>query len=263
MFPTLFQFGPITIQTYLVVVVLAILTMGYSWWQRSQEEHYDDLVFFDGFWQAIFFGLLVSRTVYVVFHFSQFGLDPLTWFDIFSKPGISYLGWVMGASFFMYRFAGKQKWQPFEILDFWVRALSLGAVVAWTGFFIAGVEYGSTTTLPWGWQFPGLFDTRHPSQLYAAAMCLALTLVLNWAEFRYRSFEWYKGAKNVAQPGFVLGAALFLGGFGMGILSLFTPHKFQIGSIGLDPFLYPVLALLGMVLILVRAGYLFPNRDSA
>lgn len=244
------------IYTLPVMMIFALLAMGYSWWLRSQEEHYDDLLFFDALWLSNLVGLLIARVVYVVFHFSQFGWNVLGWIDIFSKPGLSYLGWILGAGYYMYRFAIREKWDPFAILDYWVRAVTVGAIFLWIGFFLAGTEFGLPTNLPWGWQFPGVFDTRHPSQLYAAFAFVLLVIFLHWAEFHYRRFEWYRAGRNTAPAGFVTGVAIFFIGLIMSALSLVTPNKLLLGSIPLDLFIYPVVSVIGVVFILSRAGYI-------
>lgn len=263
MLPILVSFGPVVIYTLPLMMLLAILAMGYSWWRRSQEEHYDELTFFDALWLSSLVGAVFARVLYVIFHFSQYGWNVISWFDIFTKPGISYLGWCLGAGYYLARFAAKQKWEVFAILDFWVRAVALGAIFLWLGFFFAGTEFGLPTNLPWGWQFPGVFDTRHPSQLYAATGLIGIALVLHWAEFHYRTFEWYRAGRNTAQPGFVTGAAIFLTGLLMTAISLVTPHELVLFSIPFDLFIYPVLSVLGIALILQRAGYIrFGSRIS-
>lgn len=256
MLPILLQLGPITIYTLPLMFILALLTMGYSWWQRSQEEHYDDMVFFDAFWLSTLAGAVIGRLLYIAFHFSQFGWNFFAAIDIFSKPGISYLGWVLGAGYYLYRFAVREKWEPFEILDYWVRAVALGSIILWLGFFLAGTEFGLPTSLPWGWQFPGVFDTRHPSQLYAAAALGLISFLLHWAEYHYRTFEWYRAGRNTAAPGFVTGTAIFLTGLVFSFLSLVTPSEMVIAGIQLDYFVYPVITVIGIVTILSRAGYI-------
>jgi prolipoprotein diacylglyceryltransferase len=55
--------------------------------------------------------------------------------------------------------------------DFMVPGIALGIVIGRIGCFLRGCCYGTVTTLPWGVNFgDGL--TRHPTELYEAAVCL-------------------------------------------------------------------------------------------
>jgi phosphatidylglycerol---prolipoprotein diacylglyceryl transferase len=263
MFPVLFSLGPITISTFGVFLALSFLMTGYIFWRRGKEEHYNEEELFDTFLLALIWGILWSRIAFIGLNFSHFGFNPLKWFNIFGWPGtIPVVGLVMGA-WFLYRQAEKQRWNAFEILDYLALATSLGTTILWIGLFFAGSHFGNPTSLPWGVTFAGVFDKRHPTQLYAAVLFGLLFILLSWLEPRYRLFEWYRDKKHSAQTGFIF--ALFCIGYGLigAGLSFLMPPQLKVMGISLDLPVRVAIFLFGFITLYRRSGRSFlPWRKS-
>ncbi|MBU0578441.1 prolipoprotein diacylglyceryl transferase [Patescibacteria group bacterium] len=257
MYPTLFQLGPMMISTKSIFIALAFLTSAFVFWRKTREEHYHQDQAFDAFLLASIAGLIMGRIGFVLFHLSELGNNLWFWIDVVGHPGSSVFIGLLSASLYLYRYADKQKWDKFEVLDFWFLAVSAGMVLKQIGDFFAGVSFGYQTNLPWGMVFPGVFDKYHPAQIYSALFFLALYSYLYWAEYNYRTFFWYRSGKKTAQTGFL--SCIFmitLGGF-MTLMQLVKPPQLVWGGINFDLVLYLVMFVLGGILLYLKSGRSF------
>ena len=254
MFPVLLKLGPVVIYTSSIFMIIAFFASTYVFWRKGKEEHYAEEELLDGYFISVLFALLWSRVGYIVLHLGDFGLQPLNWLDVFNHPGFTPIVGTIAAVLSLYRFAQKQKWDEFEILDFGSLALSLVIAILWLGNFFAGAELGTPTALPWGVQFPHLFDKRHPVQLYGFVLYLFVFIYLFWVESRYRTFEWYRAKKDSAQSGFLFAMfCIFTGVFGL-LLWLFSSSQVVFFGVPIEPILRVVLIIYGLVVLFRRSG---------
>ncbi len=257
MLETLITIGNFQVHTLSVFQFLAFGAMGMTLWRRAKEENYLEARVFDGFLLSFMFGWLVARLAFVIFSLDRLGLDPLKWLNVVQYPGLMLFFGAIGATCYFYGFARKQKWDAFEVLDWWAQAVAIGLIFVNLGYFVAGTRFGESTNLPWGIIFPGVFEKRHPTQLYSALFYLLASKGLNWLEYHYRSIEWYRAGKKTAQSGFlfiifVLSYAVF-----SMIISLIQPPIFMIKQTALDSLIYFFLLIVGIVLLLNRSNRSF------
>lgn len=254
MFPILFTLGPIKFYTSTLFMAIAFLASSYIFWRKGKEEYYAEDELMDGYLLASLWGLFWSRVGFVVFHFEQFGFQPLRWLDIFNYPGFFPVIGVLAAAATLYRFAQTQKWDEFEILDFGALALSLLSAIIWLSNFFAGAELGTTTQMPWGVVFSNVFDRRHPVQLYGFVLYVLLFGYLFWAETRYRMFGWYRAKKDSAQSGFLFAMFCILTGIIGLVLWIFTSSKVLFFSVPVDPLVRIFLIAYGCIVLFQRSG---------
>lgn len=256
MWPVIFTFGPLVLKTINVFSVLAILTGLFLFWRKGREEHYDEMVLFDGIFQSLLLGFIVGRLLFIATHFQEFQWNIISWFDIFGQPGYLVWGVIAVSGWFMQCYARRHKWDVLEVLDFWALAVSAVLVIQWLGSFLGGSALGVETTVPWGVQFPSVFVKQHPVQLYFSGAFLVLTSYLYWAEYNYRTFQWYRSSKNTAQTGYLL--SVFLMGTGLIIASLspFMITTWVWNSIRADVIIGILTLFSGLILLLIRSGKL-------
>ncbi len=254
MYPTLINFGSVAISTGSVFGWLAFLTMAFVYWRKTREEHYHQDQAFDAFLLASIIGLLMGRLGFMLFNFAQLGRNLWNWFDIVNHPGSLEVFGLVGASLYFYRYAGKKKWDQFEVLDFWFLAISAGMVFKQLGNFFTGTGFGYETQLPWGVIFPGVFTHHHPAQLYAALFFLILYVYLYWAEYHYRTFLWYRAGKKTAQTGFLSCVFLASTGLFMLLMLLVRPAQLEINQFKLDYIVYGTMALWGVMMMYIKSG---------
>lgn len=257
MLPTLLSIGPFQITSFGVAVAIAFLASSFIFWRKSREENYPEDDMFDGWLLSLLWGLLWARIGFIALHWQLFGLQPLRWIDFLTYPGLTIVFGLIAGLVYLYRFADQQRWDAFEVVDFAVLALTLGSVVLWIGAFFDGSSFGYPTNLPWGVQFPVVFDKRHPVQLYAALFYLLMFIYLAWVEPRYRTFAWYRDKKHSAQTGFL--TCLFFMGYGIiGVmLALLSPAQLTVYGISIDLPIKIAFFAYGFALLYVRSGRSF------
>lgn len=258
MHPVLFSLGPISINTINIFLVLAFLFSGYVFWRHSRDEHYKEEIVFDGFLLAIVAGLLSARIGYILLNFEDFGFSFLKWVDILTNPGVSGVVGLVAMASYLLRFAKKNKWDEWEILDFWAPAMSLGLVFLYAGMFFDAGSYGVVTNLPLGVKFPGSFEARHPLQLYYALVYLILFIYLQWVENQYRTFEWYRFGKKTAQTGFVTAMFLVVTGVVTVALSFLKQNPILLLGVNLEIPIGFLALIFGLGLLFVRSGRELP-----
>lgn len=258
MYPVLFNLGPISINTINLFLVLAFLLSGYIFWKRGREEHYKEEIIFDGFLLSLIVGVISARLGFVLLNAGSFGFSVLKWIDIVSFPGFNGMLGLVAMGIYLYRFAKKNKWDGFEILDFWVSAMALGLAFLQIGLFFDTGSYGIVTNLPVGMTFPGSFEARHPLQLYYAVFYLGLFAYLQWVEFQYRTFEWYRFGKKTAQTGFLLAMALIANGIVTIGFSFLKNSPVLVLGVNLEIIAGFLSFIFGVILLYIRSGRELP-----
>ncbi len=254
MFETIISIGSFQLRTLSVFQVLAFLSAALIIWRRSKEENYPEPRVFDGFLLSFLTGWFLGRLGHIVVAWDRFGWDVLKWLNVVQYPGIQLLMGLFGATLYFFLFAKKQKWDAFEILDWWAQALTTGLIWINIGYFFAGIRFGHTTGLPWGVVFPGVFEKRHPIQLYYLLFHVVMYRVLNWLEYHYRTIEWYRSGKKTAQSGFIFASFVISYSLFSLLITLFQNPIFNIRDVPLDGFIYLLLTILGFYILLLRSN---------
>lgn len=260
MWPTIISIGNFRLQSLTVLAILALFFTAFIFWRKGKEEHYETVELFDVFLISGLFGVVIGRLTFVLFNWQLFTNNWWQIFNIVQFPGNVPLIALAGAGLYLYFLAKKRKWDPFEVLDFWVTAISLGMVFVYLGFFLAGSYAGQLTTVPWGVVMPGTFEKSHPVQLYFFLFYLVLFNYLLRVEYRYRTFEWYRRGKKTAQSGFLLSVFLILTGLFYLIMTLVSLPGMVVAGRVLDPWIYILVVVVGVVLLINRSGISFKSN---
>jgi phosphatidylglycerol---prolipoprotein diacylglyceryl transferase len=197
MHPILFQFGPITIYTYGVLVATAVIVA--LWYGRTVAPRMG--VNPDLFWNmgiyTVLVALLVAKIWLVFSMWDYYVANPR---DIFSvntiQSGGTFYGGILGAILTIVLYTHFQKMPLLYTMDIAATIVPLGHVFGRLGCFAAGCCYGKPTSLPWGVIFTNemaerisgtpLHTSLHPTQLYEAAAEFLNFLFLLWLGRRQR-----------------------------------------------------------------------------
>jgi prolipoprotein diacylglyceryltransferase len=257
MLPILFELPFFKIKSLTVLAFLALFFSAFVFWRKGREEHYNTFEIFDAFLLSGLFGFMIGRIFFVISHWANFSQNIFGIFNIVEKSGNMPFVALAAAVLFLYRYANKHKWDAFEILDFYVTAISLGMVFIYIGFFLDGSYGGTFTNLPWGIITIGTFEKTHPAQLYAFLYYLLAYIYLSKIEYVYRTLEWYRSGKKTAQSGFLFSTFLIMTAtFHLLTETVRLPGLF-IANISLDYFIYLAMLLFGLILLYRRSGRTF------
>lgn len=254
MFPLLFAIGPFALRSLNLLLAIGLFAGMFVFWRKGKEEHYEEMELFDALFLGQIAGIICARIAFIIIHFDRFGLNPVSWFDVFTYPGFTLAAFFVVSGLYVYRYAIKKKWDQFEILDFWVLAIAVSQVFVWFGYFLEGIFFGTPTSLPWGLVFPGVFEKHHPVQFYLMFFYLILAWYLGWVEYRYRTFEWYRSGKNTAQTGFLLSVFLITNGLIYTLFSFITIPSLVVYGVRVDMGASIALLVFGLGLLYVRSG---------
>lgn len=258
MFPVLLSVGPLQLKTMFLFLLLGFFFASFVFWRKCREEHYSESEIFDSFLVSALLGAIVARAVFILFNFQTFGFHVLSWFDIGAFPGTNLIAGLAAAAFSMYKNAVKNKWDEFEVLDFWVMSAALGLFIYNLGAFFDGTGYGYATSLPWGVVFPNLIEPHHPVQMYFALFYLGVYLYLSKVEYSYRTFTWYRHGKKTAQTGFLTSAFLIQVAVFTFFMAFLKPATLEFLSVNFDMVISGLLGLVGTMLLFSRSGRSLP-----
>jgi phosphatidylglycerol:prolipoprotein diacylglycerol transferase len=150
-----------------------------------------------GFW-AIGGALVGAKALMILRMFADGSAD---FSDVLSPSmltaaGDFYGGFIGGVAGAAIAFKLHPKLSVWHAADLCAPSIALGQAIGRIGCFMAGDDYGSPTTMPWGVVFTDPYAYRiggvplnvplHPVQLYESAVCLLIFLALVWLANRKR-----------------------------------------------------------------------------
>lgn len=258
MFPVLFSFGPIVLYSYSLFIFLAMFFGLFVMWKRGNEFHLDQKDLFDVIFEVAIWVFISARLGYVVVQTlsgNGFGINLVDWINVFGRPGWYFPAGLIGGWIAIRRSAKRMKWDHYQIADLVVTGLILAQAILAVGAFVSGVGYGASTQSILGIQFLGVYDKRYPVQLLEMLAFFGGFGYLWWVEGVYRTFSWYKGNRSQAATGFLTGIYLVIWGLTKLVGTLFRTPEMVVWVIRLDLVLPLVVALLGGLVLLKRAGF--------
>ena len=165
--PVTFRIGPVEVHAYTVFLLLAIAVGAALFFWGVRRYRLDPEAAMWLFVGALGGGVLGGKLSMLVF------LGPRTFFthlpDL-ARTGMAYTGALVGG-YVGVRLMERRAGIPCRC-DLFALPLPLVQAVGRVGNFLAGDAYGTPTSLPWGVPMAGA--TRHPVQLYEAALDLLL-----------------------------------------------------------------------------------------
>ncbi len=193
MIPVIIQLGPLPINSFGLMLVLALIA---GWrrlvldlkWAGKDWEQAENIVFWAGVG-----GVVGARLAFVLSFPTQLLNDPLG--AIFGGAGFVFYGGLLGgtlAVIYLIRRGGASAWQYSDLV---APTLAIGYAVGRIGCQLSGDgDYGVASTLPWAISYlhgvvptpPGL--TVHPTPVYETLAALLTAFILS-ALLRRRTFS--------------------------------------------------------------------------
>ena len=252
--PVIFRLGPLEFRyyglMYLIGFGLAYLII------RSELSRKNGPVPVEAAGDFLFYlvlGLLIGgRVGYVIFYnLPVYANRPWEVFAIW-HGGMSFHGGLIGMILSGLIFSIKRNASFFELADIGALAAPLGIMLGRIGNFINGELYGRVTDLPWAMVFPGGGNlTRHPSQLYEAALEGPVMFLILWAV-----------RKKIRRSGYILSTLLILYGMFRFIAEFFREPDIQLGFIVAGLTMGQILCFLMVLSGLALFSYLRLIPDS-
>lgn len=179
------RLGPIPLNWYGLTFLAGIVV---SWqlvrrWARTRGRdvgHVDDVLVW------IVCGTIAGARIYYVAQndLVSYLREPLRILAVW-EGGLAFFGGLLGATFAAYLYARSHGVSFPVMADLFAPAIPIGAAIGRTSCGLAGMDYGSPTSLPWGviYTNPESYApidgiARHPTQYYELVGDLVIALVL-------------------------------------------------------------------------------------
>ena len=262
MYPRLFEFGPITVYTYGVLLAAAYLLGLKLAMTRAQQRGLDHNRVLDLGIYIIISALIGAKLLLLVTDFSTFRNDPKELLTLARSGGVFYGGLILAVvvALWYIRRAGLPLWTT---CDVFAPGIALGHVVGRFGCLFAGCCYGKPTTRPWGITFTDPFAAAnvgtplgvplHPTQLYEAGAELLILAVLLLTERRGRPF-----------PGRTFWLYMLLYAVSRFIIEFFRgDDRGNVGALSTSQFISVLLAPLAVVMLVYLSRATTPTPKVA
>lgn len=173
MYEILFQYGPITITTFNLLLAVGFV-VGMIFLIRFIQLKKIKLSFFvNNFIYFIIFPLIGGRLFYIFEHLAVFKEHPLRIFTVWDL-GFSAFGIFYSAIILLFILSKRENEDYWGWVDAFVLSGLTGLFFIHIGHFFNGTDYGKPTELPWGIAFDTynipFINPIHPTQLYSALM---------------------------------------------------------------------------------------------
>src|SRR2546425_312837 len=197
MYPRLFEFGPITVYTYGVLLAAAYLLGLKVAMVRAKHRGLDATRVLDLGIYIIISALVGAKLLLLITDFRTFATSPRELLTLARSGGVFYGGLILAVAvaLFYIRKIGLPLWTT---CDVFAPGIALGHVIGRFGCLFAGCCYGKPTTVPWAITFTDPFAASnvgtplnqplHPTQLYEAGAELLILGVLLATERKGRPF---------------------------------------------------------------------------
>lgn len=159
--PILFAFGPFIISSFGLFLALGVFAAVFVSWRLAKlydlsEEKIVDLAIL-----TFFGGIIGARIFFVLTHWGLFNsFDKIILLNRY--PGISFWGGLLGGILAFWFFAGRLKFNFWQVADFAAVSLLVGMVFGDIGCFLSGCSYGIVSTLPIATPVVGVIGKRLP-----------------------------------------------------------------------------------------------------
>lgn len=165
--------GPIPINWYGLTMALGFIVGGYLVWRgapryRIPREKIESLMI----WIVV--GTVVGARLYFLVQndFASYLREPLRMLAVW-EGGLAFFGGLFGATLAAFLFTLKEHLSFARVSDLFAPFIPIGAAIGRTTCGLAGMDYGSPTSLPWGVVYtnPASYApvggaARHPVQFY-------------------------------------------------------------------------------------------------
>lgn len=177
MSPILFTIGKFNVYGFGFFLAVSFIFSTFVIWKYAKEEFKED-EYLDAYLYTSIIGLICARVFYIIFHFSDFGLNILRYIVVRETPGLSFEGGLIGTLIFLFLYSKRKKLNFYHLLDLFSVAGIVALVFVKIGEQLGGAGFGMETKSILGVRVIGLPGIRQPTELYEAVIYFTLSILL-------------------------------------------------------------------------------------
>lgn len=164
MFPTICKIGPVTIQSYGLMLAVAAVVCGLLLARDAARSGIAKDIIFDLMFWIVLCGIAGARVFFVILNWGYFIEYPVE-IVMIQNGGLAWQGGLLAGGLTAWRFMRLKQLRPWMMLDLMAPYIALGQSIGRIGCFLTGCCYGRPVS--WGLYAPIQDDHLHPTQLYA------------------------------------------------------------------------------------------------
>lgn len=220
MYPILFEFGPITIYSYGLVLFIAVFVSLSLLVKEAVERDYKRDKILDLGITILLSGIIGSRLLYVLLNLDFYLRNPKEIFML-HHGGLAIFGGILVAVIAILVFCRFNKLHFLKIVDLIVPFVALGHSIGRIGCFLNGCCYGMPSKF--GIYFPIHNEVLIPTQLISSLLLLILFVILRLKQSRphqdgaifvtyiilYSAIRFFVEFIRADSPRFLLGLTIF------------------------------------------------------
>lgn len=246
MLPVLFSIGSFHLYSFSIFLIVAWIFWSFVFWRYLRSYAVTEERIFDIMFYVTITALVFARLAFVATHISLFSHGWLKVITLWVQPGLSLYGGVVAGVLVSVVLAWQYKVRVAYVLDAIALSYLWALLPGLTGALLDGSVVGTESGFPWAIRYVGYAGKRHPVELYAVIVVLALLLVLRIVSVKKMKLNLPEGI--LAMWCFSLYAPLFFG------LEFFTERSVYWGNVSANQWV--LIGILGqsMGAFYVRGG---------
>lgn len=183
MYPILFEFGPVKIYSYGLMLALAFIVATLLARSEAQRKGINPEKILNLSLGLVISGVLGARLLYILQNLSFYLRYPQQVFML-HKGGLSFYGGFILATIYAVIFLKTAHLSVIRTLGIISPYLALGQAIGRVGCFLNGCCYGEPTDFFFAVYFPGQNVARHPVQIYNSLNLLLIFIILRILQSR-------------------------------------------------------------------------------
>jgi phosphatidylglycerol:prolipoprotein diacylglycerol transferase len=184
MHPVLFQWGPLALHSYGLMLAIGFLSALQLALRRSRELSIDPEVVQNLAFLVLGFGIAGARAAYVLLFWEMFRGNPLEIIRL-DHGGLIFYGGLAGGVLAGVIYLKGKRLLSWRMADLVIPPVALAHAIGRLGCFLNGCCYGKPFLGPWAVAFPPEEILRHPVQLYESGFLFSLFFALKLLEGRH------------------------------------------------------------------------------
>lgn len=192
MYPILFTIGEFNVYAFGFFLALAFLFSTYIVWKYAKDT-LEEEEYLDAYLYTCLSALICSRIVFILLHFSDFGLNFLKYIVVRQSPGLSLLGGLLGGVIYLFIYTRKRKENFWKYLDLFSLSGCFALFLAKIGEQLGGGGFGRETSSFLGINIAGVPGRHHPVELYESILLFIVGIVLLCIYRKVKKNIWPQG----------------------------------------------------------------------
>ena len=195
MMPVAFKLGPLYFSSFGLFLTLGLLFstfVAYRQYKDRIDINFETL--FDVIFATAVWAFIGARVVYILGHIDLFGSEWLKYFLFRERPGLSFIGAVLGGGLAFFIALRARRLSIGKTLDAFTFPVIIVLIFGQLGALADGFSFGRATNFFWGISILGAEKRHHPLPLFYLVFLLLWACFFGRIRKRIKQSKWAEGS---------------------------------------------------------------------